>query len=731
MTRLFKPCLGRSLVLSLLALHVQAQAQDQANVAQAQELSTITVNASADASRQGLLPEYAGGQVASGGRVGILGSLDNMDSPFSVNSYTSRYIEQLQASTVADVVRHDPSVRVARGFGNFQESFFIRGFLTASDDIAYNGLFGLLPRQATAAELAERIEVLHGAGGFLYGAAPSGGGIGGTINVLPKRAGENPLTKVGVGYGSGGQSQIKADISRRFADDAAGIRINAIKRSGDTAVDNEHTRLDLYTVGMDWRGERVRLSADLGYQEHKLREVRPNVTLQAGLSVLPELPSHKRNFAQPWTYSNEKTVFGTVRGEYDLNDSITLWAAFGMKNGKEENQLAGLTVTDAVSGKSTFSRFDNSRRDDVKTGELGLRASFETGPVLHELVAAASLYDHKEKNAWAMGSVQDSNLYDPVNYALPPIAFTGGNLGSPALVGRTKLSSYTLGDLMYLWDDRLEVMLGLRHQIMETRSYDYGTQALQRKDRQQHTSPAAGVVFKLTDEWALYGNYTESLAQGDLAPTRFNNQPVQNAGQRLSAFVAKQKELGIKYDNGSMGGGLTFFTTTKPRGVVNDDLRFVESGKDRHNGLELSFYGQLTDSLRILGGVTALDTKQKNTGDPLSEGQRVIGVPRWQGSLGLTWDVPQVTGLSLDTQLLATGARYADSANAIRVPGWVRWDLGASYQRKVSGVPMTFRASVENVADTTYWASVGGYPNNGYLVLSQPRTFMLSVSAEF
>ncbi|XOT98097.1 hypothetical protein ACMTAU_06740, partial [Alcaligenes pakistanensis] len=39
-------------------------------------------------------------------------------------------------------------------------------------------------------------------------------------------------TKVGVGYGSGGQSQIKADISRRFADDAAGIRLNAIKRSG-------------------------------------------------------------------------------------------------------------------------------------------------------------------------------------------------------------------------------------------------------------------------------------------------------------------------------------------------------------------------------------------------------------------------------------------------------------------------------------------------------------------
>lgn len=722
---------GRLVVLSVFAVPAVATAQEQGESIATKQLSSITVNASADASKDGLLPEYAGGQVASGGRVGILGSLSNMDSPFSVSSYTSRYIEELQATTVADVVRHDPSVRTARGFGNFQESFFIRGFLTASDDIAYNGLFGLLPRQSTAAELAERIEVLHGAGGFLYGAAPSGGGIGGTINVLPKRASDEPLTQVGVGYGTGAQRYIKADISRRFADNAAGVRVNAVRRTGGTAVDGEHASLDLYTVGMDWRGERFRLSADVGYQEHKLREIRPNVTLNAGLTALPDMPSNKHNFAQPWTYSNEKTIFGTVRGEYDLNDAITLWAAYGMKHGKEENQLAGLTVTNAITGDGTMSRFDNSRRDDVKTGELGVRASFETGPVLHEFVAAASIYDHKEKNAWAMGSALNSNLYNPVDHALPPIAFTGGDLGSPGLVGRTKLTSYTIGDLMYMWDDRLELMLGLRHQVMESRSYAYGTADLQRKDKQRHTSPAVGMVFKLTDEWALYGNYTESLAQGAIAPNTYDNQPVVNAGYRLSAFVAKQKEVGVKYDNGSIGGGLTFFTTTKPRSLVNSDMYFEESGKDRHNGVELSFYGQLSDSLRLLGGVTMLDAKQKQTGDVSSDGKRVIGVPRWQGNLGLTWDVPRVEGFSLDTQLLATGARYANASNSINVPGWMRWDVGASYTRKVSGVPVTVRASVENVANKSYWSSVGGYPNNGYLVLSQPRTFMLSVSAEF
>ncbi len=70
---------------------------------------------------------YAGGQVARGGRVGILGNKEIMDTPFSSNAYTSDLIQNQQAKSVGDVLLNDPSVRVARGFGNFQESYFIRG----------------------------------------------------------------------------------------------------------------------------------------------------------------------------------------------------------------------------------------------------------------------------------------------------------------------------------------------------------------------------------------------------------------------------------------------------------------------------------------------------------------------------------------------------------------------------------------------------------------------------
>ena len=93
--------------------------------------------------------------------------------------------------------------------------------------------------------------------------------------------------------------------------------------------------------------------------------------------------------------------------------------------------------------------------------------------------------------------------------------------------------------------------------------------------------------------------------------------------------------------------------------------------------------------------------------------------------------MPGVEGLSLDTRLIYTGEVYADSANTLKVPSWERVDVGAKYQMLWDKRLVTYRARVLNVADSNYWASSGGYPDQGYLVLSTPRTFMLNVSMDF
>lgn len=77
-------------------------------------LGSIKVEASADASAAGLAPAFDGGQVATGSRAGILGTRDNLETPFSMTGYTSELIKDRQARSVADVLQNDPGVRIAR-----------------------------------------------------------------------------------------------------------------------------------------------------------------------------------------------------------------------------------------------------------------------------------------------------------------------------------------------------------------------------------------------------------------------------------------------------------------------------------------------------------------------------------------------------------------------------------------------------------------------------------------
>lgn len=711
-------------------VHAQQAADATTAAASEQTLGTIVVNASADASADGLSKPYAGGQVARGGRAGILGTQDNMDVPFNITSYTNELIQNQQARTIGDVLKNDASVRVARGFGNFQDAYFIRGFILQSDEVAYNGLYGILPRQLIATELVERVEVLRGASAFLNGAAPGGGAIGGSINLVPKRAGNDPLTQVTIGEATGDQYRVSADIARRFGpDNSAGIRINAVRGNGGTGVDKENVDTSVLSIGADWHSRDVRLSADLGFQDNKLKRTRPSVTLDTALTSVPGLPDNDDNWAQNWTYSNERDKFATLRGEYDITSDMTAWAAFGIRKSKEASSLAGITVTDAGNGDGTTFRADTRREDTAKSGEIGLRWKARTGEVGHSIVASASTYRLDKKTAYAWSDPLPTNLYAPIFYPSPPPngSVVGGDLDHPLTTGRTRLDSVAIGDTLSFIDDRVLLTLGIRHQSIDDRTYNVNTGAenLGSYDK-SNNSPFAGVVWKIRKDLSVYANYIESLSKGDAAPgTAINN------GAVLSPYVSKQKEVGLKYDGGRIGGAIAFFTTEKPGGVLDATNIFREGGKDRHQGIELSVYGEAAKGLRVLGGVTFLDAKQRETEDGVTDGNRVIGVPKVQGNIGVEWDVPGMQGFSLDSQIVATGSSYADAANNQRVSGWARLDLGARYLMEVNGKLLTLRARIDNVTDRDYWASVGGYPGNGYLTEGAPRTFLVSASMDF
>lgn len=694
------------------------------------QLQTIKV-VSADASATGLMPKFAGGLVASGGRLGIFGNQKNLNTPFNLTSYTNEYIQKQQARSVGDVLRADPSVRVGRGFGNFQENYYIRGFNLGSDDTAYNGLYSILPRQYIPTELFERVEVLKGASAFLNGSMPSSGGIGGAINLLPKRAGIEPLNRVTVGTDFNG-GYIANDVSRRFGENQQfGVRINTAYNGGNTPVDQEKSKLGLAAIGLDYQGDQFRVSGDMGYSNNRLNATRPNVTLGAGVQSIPTAVDASSNYAQKWTYSNEEHVFGSYRAEYDFNDMTTAYAAYGFRHGTERNALGNYTLLND-NGSSNFYRFENARVDLVNTGEIGIRSHFSTGKVNHQLVLSASAFQLNSRNAYVMDffNTRNSNIYTATQYSIPTLSnspFQGGDLNTPKLTNRTQLRSLALGDNLSMLDDRLIVMLGLRYQEVKQDSYSY-TQVKTSAYDESKVTPALGLTYKFTPQFSAYANYMESLAKG------LSN----STGDTLKPFVAKQKEIGVKYENDLIGASMSVYHIDKQRAVTENGV-FTDSGKYVHQGIELNTYGKITDTIKVLGGVSWISAKQKNTGSMLYDGKKEVGVPEFQANLGADWQLPIPQDISLNAQVVYTGTTHATLDNRLKVKPWTTLDLGAIYKTQIANVPTTLNFRVNNVLGKDYWSSVGLFDNinsasnsnYGYLVAGQPRTFMLSASFDF
>lgn len=673
-----------------------------------------------------LPPDYAGGQIARGGRVGLFGNLDMMDTPFNSTNYTAEFMRNLQAHSVADVVQSDPGVRVARGFGNFQELYVVRGFPVYSDDMGYNGLYGLLPRQYVAAEFLERVEVFRGANSFLNGAAPGGSGIGGSFNLVPKRAPDRDLNRVTLGAESGVEGYGALDFARRFRDGDFGVRANAVRRDGETSVDNQERELSMVSLGMDYRGEQARLSADIGYQDHNIDAPRPSVTPFGGI---PPEPDSSMNFAQDWTFSSEKDGFGVARGEYDFTDVVSTWLAVGFRASEEHNNLANPTA--APSGEATTYRFENYREDRVKTGDAGVRFQFDTGALGHRLVASVSYFDLDSKNAFALSPFDGLafNLYRPVQLAQPTAdSFVGGVLFSPRTTSRTKTRSFALADTLSFSEDRILVTLGGRYQNIEQTSYDYNSGAELSGYDEATVTPVFGVVVKPWENISLYANYIEGLLQGEEVPTLVGGVAVANAGEIFDPFQSKQYEIGAKYDGGTIGGTAAVFRITQPSTVLVGNV-VKEDGEQRNQGIELSMYGELAGSVRVLGGVTLLDAENRRGNIPANDGKDVIGVPDTQANVGVEWELTD--GLSVDGRLVYTGSQAASADNVLEIPSWTRLDVGGRYQIKWDEREVTVRARVDNVTDENYWASVGGSFGANYLVLGGPRTFIVSASFDF
>ncbi|MBO9352360.1 TonB-dependent siderophore receptor [Bordetella petrii] len=701
------------------AATVTAQTTDPA-AATATSLPAITVSGTPEAMGEAP-PAIAGGLIGGGARMGILGNTSVMDTPFSVTSYTAQTMENEQARSVADVAALDPSVRMGSARSNINEDLTIRGFTVPSGDFALNGMFGLTPFWRAPVETLERVEIIKGPSAALFGMTP-GGSVGGVVNLVPKRATDEPITRVTGSVSSDSVFGVHADIGRRFGpDNAFGIRVNGMIRDGDTPIKEQSTRDGLGSLALDYRGEALRASLDLLWQKERIDNVVRQFQPGPDLTAIPHAPSNNNPYpGLGWSDGINKS--GVFKVEYDLTDHITAYAGYGQRK-LDWDAIAANPVLLNTQGDYSFFGGWQRMTVDSKSTEAGLRGRFSTGPVRHNVAFSYTKLDQDQRLGFYTGFPGGmSNIYSGEVFDTPS---TSGIDNPLRRYVDTKLTSYALADTMSFMQDKLLLTLGARRQQVVSQNYNFMTGDPSGPGYDEHaTTPFVGAVVRVRPDISLYASYVEGLSQGDTAPT---SAAISNPGEQLSPFKSKQKEIGAKFDlNDDMLATISLFELTRPSSGISGDT-FGVFGEQRNRGIEATFAGEVARGVRLLGGISYIDGVINKAVEPGLKDNKAIGVPDWQFNLGAEWDTPFLPGLTLTGRMIYTASTYADAANTLSVPSWTRFDAGARYETQVSGKPVTFRLNVENLFDRDYW----GTATAGYLFVGSPRTFMLSASIGF
>ncbi len=651
-------------------------------------------------------------------QLGPFGKVRPQNTPFSITSVSSGLIRNIQATTTTEALKYAPTVYNNTGSSQITPYYTIRGFSasTWSYNMAVDGMRSFDVYQPM--EDKERIEVISGATGFLYGITSPAG----MINHALKRPTRTPLREFTLGLYDE-QVYGHLDLGGPITDSLA-YRINLVDSDkGDTGgLDHQSQKRYLYSGALDWQiSPGTLLSLDASRSRRHLNYAQALFMTTASIGI-PKAPDASRNWGAPYTGATDATNRFGLSLDSQLNDLFTL--RFKARYSKVEREYflnrqvwqdPQLDYKWRVDSQSEFNTI-------VKQFSLFLDTHLNTGPWLKHKITFGITRDSFDAGNNGYHGTTYSTVYSGNLYTDP-----GHPAWSPPPQG-TSSSQETHYKTLIIADqidagEHLSLMAG------GTRAWvnDYvrsrtaaGKRSVTHYDDNEF-SPAYSIAIKPLPWITAYASYVEALQQGMVAGAT-----TANAGEAFAPYVSKQKEVGLKTTLGGLELNLAWFHIRNANQYVDPTTNLAsQDGRAVHKGWEFTFTGKATRDLTITGGYTGLNAKITKAAS--NTGKTPQGVPERMGKLYAEYNLtPVLPGLVVNGGLSYTGKVPWDAANRLYVNPVTTYDAGLRYSFRLQGVQSTWRFNIANLTNKNYWTT-----RSGILYLGAPRTLSLSTTLAF
>jgi len=666
--------------------------------------------------------------------VGGFGEVSLFDTPASITAMGRTQMQDLSIRSTTEAVRFDASVADAYNAVGYAEQFSIRGFALDNNYSYRKDGFAIPGDTQIPLENKERFEILKGLAGLTSGIATPGG----IVNYVTKRPTNTPLRSATVEVSERGTLYGTVDLGGRFEDRRFGYRINAAAADLHPYVRGANGDRQFMSAAFDWQiTPDALLQLDMDYQR-KSQVTAPGFQLIRN-EVLPTGVSARMLLNdQPWTrpVTTKDSNLG-LRFEYRLAPDWTATIA-GNKHWFKRDDFTAFPYGCSNEGAGFYPGYCSNGDYDVydyqSTGErktpwgveAKVQGKFVTGEFRHALTVGTSYSErHDSFGDYVYDYVGFSNLWTP----LVTQHAAADRVTGPVFERRSDEESALFAQDVVRLTNQLTLHAGLRHVQVKRSEYVPDTDPDVRNYVHSDDSfllPSVALVFSPSRDWNVYGQISQGLQHGGVAPMQTTNE-----NQVLAPQRSHQVEIGTKaaLDNG-INLSAALFQIRQGLEYTNANNTYVRNGQETHRGLELTAQGRATPALDWSLSLMALNTRQEGTGQASIDGKRVTDVPAFKSTAWVQYAVDAIPGLKLDGTWQYSGKKAFDVENTVFVPDYHVFGAGASYGVKWGATNVTLRARVENLFDKFYWRDVT--PElGGYLLPGAPRTFRASAQFDF
>ncbi|EGQ9190847.1 TonB-dependent receptor [Vibrio parahaemolyticus] len=614
-----------------------------------------------------------------------------LDVPQAVSVVTKTEMQDRGAVRLVDALDGVAGVNNTLGEGS-RDQFMIRGF-DSLNDMYRDGMRddGTLQSYRSLANV-ERVEIVKGPAGALYGR----GSAGGIINLVTKRANGDNFTHVKGSVGSNSQYVGQVDSSMAFSDKVNG-RINLEYRQADSYVD--HVDSNDFFIAPTIRvlpADGHTIDIDVEYAHQELVPYR-GVPSKNGKPV--DLPV-STYFGGTNDYQESDSLRVAVDYEWRLSDQW-VWNNRAAFNHIELEQKG--TRQGKVTGNEVSQTVNNFGYDPRTTTTLQSELIWETND--NQLMLGADFNQIDIDLTLASDkTLPPQNIYNPVVGPTPDPGFKPFRDNTTTTTGVYVQDVYTWGDLSVIGNVRYDSM------DLEQQKAGAGKEKLD----DDKVSYRAGLVYRINYDTSVYASLARSW-QLPYAGIYIN--------PKLAEFFHTDlKEVGAKaylLDNALMLNAALFqIDQEQPQTNVDGDV--IDKIEVRHQGIELEARGQITKQWDISVGYSYLDAENKATGKKPND------VSDHLFSLWSTYQLDDNWRLGGGVKYV--GDRYAGNDEAVALGDYTTVDLMAAYTTGRHKI----QANAYNILDEKYiLGATNGTSGLNQIGYGAPAEFMLSYGYQF